>query len=248
MRNLICGFIFVVLLGSSGAPAQTEQNAEAQTLLERLDHTMFPTTYEMGLSMTTHRPGQDDLYYKFDVVGSGVDKSLMTMTDPARERGKQILMNGDNLWLYIPDVSRPVKLTKRDRFMGSTFSNDDVMSSTLADKYNAAILSRQIVSGHDYVTLDLEAKSRDVSYAKLVAVVDSASAIPDTITYYGLAGEPIKYMVTGDVRHLAGRLRPTLMTMYDNLEKGAYTSVNVLSLEAKKNVPESMFDPTRLGK
>jgi outer membrane lipoprotein-sorting protein len=242
------GLIAVVLLSASMAFAQTEQNSEAQTLLERLDHTMFPTTYEMTLTMTTHRPGQDDLYYKFDVIGSGVDKSLMTMTDPARERGKQILMNGDNLWLYIPDVSRPVKLTKRDRFMGSTFSNDDVMSSTLADKYNASILSRRMDNGHEYATLDLEAKSRDVSYAKLVAVVDSATAIPDTITYYGLAGEPIKYMVTGEVKHLAGRMRPTLMTMYDNLEQGAYTAVNVLSLEAKKDIPESMFDPTRLGK
>jgi len=244
-------FLSVSLLGIallSAATAQETQDAEAQALLERLDNARFPDAYEMTISMLTHRPGRDDLSYEYDILGIGADKSLMTVTAPARERDQQILLNGENLWLFVPDVSRPVKLTRKQSFMGSTFSNEDVMNSTLADDYSAGVILRELRGGKPYFKIELNARNRGVAYAKMTAGIDSLSAIPDTIVYYGLSGKALKQEVVQETKQLAGRERPSKMTMYDFLEEGAWTEVRINTLNMREAIPESMFDPTRMGK
>ena len=232
----------------SDAVGQEAEDSEAQKLLERLDEARFPNAYGMTMTMMTTRPGRDDLTYEYDIIGIGTDKSLMTVTAPARERDQQILLNGDNLYLFVPDVSRPVKLTRKQSFMGSTFSNEDVMNSTLADDYTAKVLNREIRNGKPYYKVELNAKNRSVAYAKMTAGIDSITAIPDTIVYYGLSGKALKEMVSTDNKMLAGKLRPSRMVMYDFLEEGAWTEVVITSLNKKDNIPESVFNPTRMGK
>ncbi len=228
--------------------AQQPADSVAQALLQRLDDARFPGAYEMSMKMETNRPGRDVLDYTYDIVGVGEDKSLMTVTDPPRERDKQVLLNGDNLWFFVPDVSRPVKLTRKASFMGSVFSNEDVMNSTLADDYVARVMDRQVINGRVHFHVELTAKSRSVAYAKMEAGLDSVSAIPDTITFYGLTGKALKQEVVNKTARFAGRERPAVMTMYDFLEEGAYTRVEILSLNERDAIPESTFDPTRLGK
>lgn len=245
MRVLLLFCIFALFLPSLASGAE---DPVAQSLLERMDSTLFPQTYEMTLSMVTHKPGLDDLSYLYEIIGQGEDRSLMTVTQPARERGKKILLSRQNLWLYVPDVSRPIRLTRKQSFMGSTFSNEDIMNSTLADDYSAEILSREVRAGQIYFRALLTAKRRDVAYAKMEVGLDSAACIPDTIIYFGLSGRALKRLIFGDLRMLAGRLRPARMKMEDFLQEGAYTEVEIQRLEERQEVPESLFDPTQLGK
>ncbi len=240
--SIICIFLITKSVG------QESEDTEAQALLERLDDARFPESYEMTMSMLTTRPGRDNLTYEYDIIGVGADRSLMSVTAPARERDQQILLNGDNLYLFVPDVSRPVKLTRKQSFMGSTFSNEDVMNSTLADDYTAKVLFREIRDGKPYYKVELNAKNRGVAYAKMTAGIDSITAIPDTIVYFGLSGKALKEMVSFDNKMLAGKLRPSRMTMYDFLEEGAWTEVVINTLDIKEDIPESMFNPTRMGK
>lgn len=245
MKSLV---IFLILVLSHMCSGQEAADSVAQALLQRLDDARFPGAYEMSMKMETHRPGRDPLYYSYDIVGIGEDKSLMTVTDPPRERDKQVLLNDENLWFFVPDVSRPVKLTRKASFMGSVFSNEDVMNSTLADDYLARILARTERGGKIHFRVELTAKTRSVAYAKMECGIDSASAIPDTITFYGLTGKALKQEVVNQTGFLAGRERPTIMTMHDFLEEGAFTRVEILTLKEREDVPESTFDPTRLGK
>ncbi|MCB9368975.1 MAG: outer membrane lipoprotein-sorting protein [Calditrichaeota bacterium] len=239
--------VLTVFLCANIIHAQQASDSVGQALLQRLDDARFPGAYEMTVQMETSRPGRDLLDYTYDIIGIGSDKSLMTVTDPPSERDKQILLNGDNLYLYVPDVSRPVKLTRNASFMGSVFSNEDVMNSTLADDYWANIQSRDIRDGKVYFKVELTAKRRNVAYAKMECGLDSATAIPDTITYFGLTGKALKQEVVNESAQLAGRLRPSVMTMHDFLEEGAFTKVTVSTLEERKDIPESTFDPTRMG-
>lgn len=251
MKMQIHRYLFVAVLALSIVShvfAQEPADPVAQALLQRLDDARFPGAYEMSLKMKTVRPGRDALDYAYNIIGVGEDKSLMTVTDPPRERDKQILLNEDNLWFFVPDVSRPVKLTRKASFMGSVFSNEDVMNSTLADDYTARVMSRSENSGRVHFHVELTAKTRSVAYAKMECGIDSASAIPDTITFFGLTGKALKQEIVDETGFFAGRQRPSKMTMYDSLEAGAYTQVEILSLDQRDAIPESTFDPTRLGK
>ena len=247
-RSEIVRTFVLLLVMATSAFAQAPADSVAQALLQRFDDARFPGAFEKSMKMETNRPGRDPLNYSYDIIGVGEDKSLMTVTDPPRERDKQVLLNGDNLWFFVPDVSRPVKLTRKASFMGSVFSNEDVMNSTLADDYVARVMDRQVINGRVHFHVELTAKSRSVAYAKMEAGLDSVSAIPDTITFYGLTGKALKQEVVNKTAHFAGRERPSVMTMYDFLEEGAYTKVEIMSLSERDAVLESTFDPTRLGK
>lgn len=93
----------------------------AENLLKTVDRSMYPEIYKSVVIMTTVRAGREPLSNTFEVFSRGADKSLMKITAPARDKGKKILLNGDNLWMFMPDISRPIRLSAKENFMGSTF-------------------------------------------------------------------------------------------------------------------------------
>ena len=69
----------------------------------------------------------------------------------------------------------------------------------------------------------------------------------------GAFGSYVRVRASGEHRehHARGmvcRLRSRRTVGDDFLEEGAYTKVEILSLSERDAVPESTFDPTRLGK
>jgi outer membrane lipoprotein-sorting protein len=176
--------------------------------------------------------------------GKGNNQALLEITEPAREKGKKILLTKDNLWMYIPSVSRPVRLSRKQSFMGSAFSNEDLMNSTMADDYDPEILDKK---GELYL-LSMKGKRRDVAYAKIEMWIHGKTKIPTEATYYGLSGKAIKKMEFSEIKELAGRMRPSRMLMIDLLEEGASTEVLMKTLVKLKTVPDYMFDQTQLGR
>ncbi|MBN1594362.1 outer membrane lipoprotein-sorting protein [candidate division FCPU426 bacterium] len=262
---LLCCFWFVINMASAeemklkeepGTPQATAaaqagtvqkvkySRALAQELLAASDDSMYPEYFKSTFTMVTHRKNKKDLTYSYLMYGKGSNQALMEITEPAREKGKKILLNKDNLWMYIPSVSRPIRLSRKQSFMGSAFSNEDLMNSTMADDYDPEILDKK----GDLYLLGLKAKRRDVAYARIEMWIYEKTKIPTEATYYGLSGKAIKKMEFTEVKELADKLRPSKMLMIDLLEEGASTEVLMDTLVALKSVPDYMFDQTQLGR
>lgn len=218
--------------------------ALAQELLEASDDSMYPEYFKSTFTMLTHRRNKKDLKYTYLMHGKGSNTALMEITEPAREKGKKILLTKDNLWMYIPAVSRPIRLSRKQSFMGSAFSNEDLMNSTMADDYDPEIIDKK---GELYL-LSMKGKRRDVAYAKIEMWIHGKTKIPTAATYYGLSGKAIKKMEFSEITKLAGKMRPAKMLMIDLLEAGASTEVLMKTLLKLKTVPDYMFDQTQLGR
>jgi len=218
--------------------------ALAQELLKASDDNMYPKYFKSTFSMVTHRKNKRDLNYTYLMHGKGSNTALMEITAPAREKGKKILLTKDNLWMYIPAVSRPIRLSRKQSFMGSAFSNEDLMNSTMADDYDPVIIDKK---GELYL-LSMTGKRRDVAYAKINMWINGKTKIATEATYYGLSGKAIKKMEFSEVTKLAGKMRPAKMLMIDLLEEGATTEVLMKTLTKLKTVPDYMFDQTQLGR
>ncbi|HDQ26029.1 MAG TPA: outer membrane lipoprotein-sorting protein, partial [bacterium] len=148
------------------------------------------------------------------------------------------------LWMYMPNISRPIRLTKSRSFMGSTFSNEDISDTSWENNYDAEITKVR----KDSVLLVLAAKRRDVSYARIEMWVNEEKRFPVEAHYYGLSGRQVRKMSFSNVKEMAGRLRPLDMKMEDMLEEGAYTEVKLISMEELKEVPDYYFDQTQMGR
>lgn len=218
--------------------------ALAEELLKSSDDSMYPTYFKSTFTMITHRNNKKDLSYSYLMHGKGSNTALMEITDPAREKGKKILLTKDNLWMYIPAVSRPIRLSRKQSFMGSAFSNEDLMNSTMADDYDPEIIDQK----GDLYLLSMKGKRRDVAYAKIEMWINGKTKIPTEATYFGLSGKAIKKMEFSEVTQLANKMRPSKMVMIDLLEEGATTEVKMLTLVKLNSVPDYMFDQTQLGR
>jgi outer membrane lipoprotein-sorting protein len=218
--------------------------AYAEDLLKTVDKSLYPAVYKSVITMTTVRAGRNPLSNTFEVLSKGADKSLMKITAPARDTGKKILKNGDNLWMFMPDISRPIRLSANQSFMGSTFSNEDLASSGWEDNYTAEITKQK----DTLILLTLKAKKNDVAYARIDMWLDDTTKIPTEMTYYGLSGKAIKKMYMSNIQKIAGIMRPIDMKMDDLIEEGSYTQVKLESMEALESLPEYTFDPTQMGR
>jgi outer membrane lipoprotein-sorting protein len=216
----------------------------AENLLRTVDKSLYPEVYKSVITMTTVRAGRKPLANTFEVLSKGTDKSLMKITSPERDKGKKILKNGDNLWMYMPDISRPIRLSSKQSFMGSTFSNEDLASSGWEDNYSAEITGQN----GTLILLTLSSKKKDVAYARIDMWLDDATKIPTEMTYYGLSGKAIKKMHMSNVQKIAGILRPIEMKMDDLIEDGSYTQVKLDSMEALESLPGYTFDATQMGR
>lgn len=217
---------------------------QAVELLKATDDSMFPQIFKSVMTMTNYKPGRKPQAFTYLILSKGSTKALMQITAPARDKGKKILLTDNNLWMYVPSVSRPIRMSKKDSFMGSSMSNEDMMNSTLSDDYDPEIIEEK---GNQWL-LQLKAKRPDVAYAKIEYWMDKDLRTPTEGTYYGLSGKAIKKMYFSNIKEIAGLKRPTVMKMEDLLEKGSYTVMEFVSLEELQSLPDYTFDASQMGR
>ena len=63
-----------------------------------------------------------------------------------REKGRHLLMLGDDMWVFLPDTSRPIRITPLERLSGQA-SNGDVARTHYALDYDATYLRGETVDG-----------------------------------------------------------------------------------------------------
>lgn len=250
MRKIV---VVLAVIAAAAGILHTEGKAQlpekytkeyAQSLLSNVDESMYPQIFKSEMTMETIRPGRPVVKYTYIIYSKGSDNALMEIVFPKRDAGKKILLKGENLWMYMPNVSRPIRLTRSQSFMSSTFSNEDMTNTTWADDYDAEITE---VKG-SRIKMVMTAKRRDVAYAKIEMWVDDEKKIPVEAVYYGLSGKAIKRMTFSNVKEMAGRLRPVDLRMEDLLEEGAYTDVKMGYIKELQSLPEHYFDQTQMGR
>src|SRR5512137_3171613 len=88
--------------------------------------------------------------------------TLMEFTAPAREKGKRVLMVGTNMWMSVPGVSRPVRVSGKESFMGTSFSNNDLMDYAKGNDYTSTLVDSTDTS----YTVEMRSASKTVSYPR----------------------------------------------------------------------------------
>jgi hypothetical protein len=68
---------------------------------------------------------------KVKVLGS---KSLVEFMSPKREKGRALLKDDSNLWLYIPGTRKTIRVAAAQRLLGET-SNGDVLGTSFSQDY-----------------------------------------------------------------------------------------------------------------
>ncbi len=233
MKRLeMLGALLLMTLFASGALfAQTGND-----ILKRIDNKLWPTDYEAYRYLVDQYPDGSKKEYTVYTVKKGEDKVAMAFLAPASEAGRSLLRVGENWWMYLPNVGRPIRITSLQSVTGSIFNNSDIMQVDYADEYNVAGV-QTTDSGY---LLDLKAKDSSVAYdsLKMWATKDD---IVTKIECYAASGMLIKTLDFLQIKDFgSGIVRPSVIQTTSPFYKGYVSFMIFISMKPRR-LPDEVF-------
>ena len=249
-KRLTCCLLTAILMLFSTLPIKSIASTDAelaQEILEKSDQIRFPReSFQVDVTINTKAPGQPDDMRKYRVLSKGNENSVVMTTEPASERGQILLMKGRDLWVFMPSVSQPVRLSLSQRLTGQV-ANGDLARANFTGDYNATILRTDTVDAQDYYVLELTGVDRNVTYHKVLLWVQQSNFWPYRAEFYSLSGRLLKTARYESFKPLLGKQRPTRLVMEDALRKGE-ESVLTYSEMKLRDLPDKIFTKDYLKK
>jgi outer membrane lipoprotein-sorting protein len=234
MMRAIVGLLLGLLLGLLGGAAAAVDGAE---LLRRIDRNMEPETYENYRKLVNIEPSGAKKEYVLYTVKKGRERMVALFLDPPSERDRATLRLGENMWLYIPNVGKPIRITSLQSVIGGVFNNADILQLDFSEEYTVAGIEEK----PDSYSLDLKAKTGAVAYDRLKMQVDRKLLLPTTIEAYAASGLLIKTLRYSEIKDFGdGIRRPAVLETDSPLFKG-YKSTMVWAKLRKRTLPDEVF-------
>jgi len=231
MKRACLALLFTLILG---APALALDGNE---ILKKVDANLQPESFESYRKLINIEPSGAKREFLLYTLKKGQDKIISLFLSPASEKGRATLRLGDNMWLYIPDVGRAIRITSLQSVVGGVFNNADIMRLDYGAEYDVGGLEEK---GDEYV-LDLKAKSGAVAYDRLKIWVDKKIVVPTKIECYAATGLLIKTLYFKEMKPFDdGVLRPSVIETDSPLYKG-YQSIMVYARIKKRVVADEIF-------
>jgi outer membrane lipoprotein-sorting protein len=231
--------LFVILF--SATPARS---LDGGAILKQVDKNLQPESFESYRKLINIEPSGAKREFLLYTLKKGNDKIISLFLSPASEKGRATLRLSDNMWLYIPNVGKPVRITSLQSVVGGVFNNADIMRLD----YNVEYDVQNIADEKTEHVLDLKAKSGTVAYDKLQMWVDKKTVVPTKIECYAATGLLIKTLYFKERKPFDdGVLRPSIIETDSPLYKG-YQSILVYAKVKKRIVPDEVFTLEFLSK
>jgi outer membrane lipoprotein-sorting protein len=217
--------------------AQPALSLDGAAILKQVDKNLQPESFESYRKLINIEPSGAKREYLLWTLKKGQDKIVSLFLSPASEKGRATLRLGDNMWLYIPNVGKPVRITSLQSVVGGVFNNADIMRLD----YNVEYDVQNIEDNKSEYVLDLKAKTGAVAYDKLKMWVDKKTVVPTKIECYAATGLLIKTLYFKERKPFdEGVLRPSVIETDSPLYKG-YQSIMVYAGVKRRIVPDEVF-------
>lgn len=188
---------------------------------------------------------------KLRAWSKGQDYALLRVLEGGpRETGMMTLKREKQLWNYLPQAGRVMKLPSGmmgDSWMGSDFTNDDLVhGSSLEEDYTSKVLGTEKQAQGEAWKIDLQPRpDRPVVWGRVEMLIDRKTCLPVRQVFFDEDGKPARTMEFADFRQVGWRSFPAKMTIVP-AEAGRQTSVVYEKIEFDLEIPEDTFALHRL--
>ncbi len=257
IRILLCAttalsamFVSLPVAAQSASETAAEELAIdplAQEILRNADQIRFPKeSFQVDIGILSKRADQSIESRKYQVLSKGNDKTVVIVTEPAAERGQTMLMSGRELWVFLPNVAQPVRLSLAQRLTGQV-ANGDLARANFSGDYNPRILRTETIDGENHHVLELKAVDRGVTYQRVLYWVKQKNAYPHKAEFYSLSNRLLKTCRYENFQNMAGRIRPTRLVMDDALRAGEQSILEYNEMKLRE-LPDKLFTKEYLKK
>jgi hypothetical protein len=228
--------LLALLAAATPADGQLPEDLPSvDELMDHLDDLYRASSSHAVMTMTVVRErGTREL--TLESWSRGLDETLIVIRQPPRETGTATLLTEEGLWNYAPRADRliriPTGLLSGD-WMGSHFTNDDLVRETSYREDYETTLSWREVEGVGYIVATLTPRpDAPVVYTRVEFLVRPGDWVPLRTDYFD-EGELIRTMRFEEVRVVAGRRIPMRMVLQpaDDPDERTVVEYDVLELD-----------------
>ena len=213
---------------------------DGNKILEQVDRNLNPESYESYKKLINIEPDGSKKEFVLFTVKKGKDKVAAMFISPASEKGRSTLRLEDNMWLYIPNVGKPLRITSLQSVVGGVFNNADILRLDYTSEYN---VERVEDNGSEYL-LHLKAKAKTVAYDKLRMWVNKDNMLPSKIESLTETSMLIKTLHFKQIKDFQGGIvRPSVIETDSPLYKG-YKSVMIFANIKERELKDEVFTLT----
>ena len=214
-------------------------------LLKAADAIMAPDQYEADTRLIHHRGKEETREFAMHLWKKGDHRFRVAFTAPPEDRGSEVLRDGDNMWNYLPNLKRSLKISPKQEFHGGDFNNTDILRVNLANDYLPTLVPS--TDPNEWL-LELRAKDDTVSYDLIKYWLRKKDNLPLREEFYTKSGKLIRKMTISEPKKFGKLIRPTHLVMQNILMPDRQTEMIFDKFSVKDNISDDVFQSTVLGR
>ncbi len=238
--QIIVGILLIGPVFKAGA-----QDLDIEKIVRQADEKFRGTSSIGELTMIIERPSWSrTVSMKNWTLGN--DYSLIYITAPAKEKGQVFLKREQEMWNWVPNIERMIKIPPSmmmQSWMGSDFTNDDlVKESSMADDYRQKLLGEEKIQNYDCYKIELVPHDdAPVVWGKVVMWVSKEELYWLKAEFYDEDGYLVNTEILSDVKQMDDRKMPTRLEMIPADEEGNKTILIFNKIDFNVKIDESFF-------
>lgn len=249
-RNVIWRRRTVLAAGVLLACAARGQPVDARAVLDKVEKLLWGRSVQGEYEMTIATPRwQRTLGLR--VWMDRPRRSFVRIVSPAKEAGIGSLRIGAEMWNYLPNVERIIKIPPSmmlQPWMGSDFTNDDlVKESSILEDYTHRVLEEVQLDGEAVLRIEAIPKPEAaVVWGRIIYWVRRSDTMPLKQEFFSERGELVRVMTFSEIRTVGGRRLPTRWEMRPTAKPGNVTSVVLRDAVFDAPVDDEVFTQRNL--
>ncbi len=238
-------FLFLFFHATCLLARQSGDDQKAQEILAFIDD-LWRSRSSHGVIAMQVKTRNYTRTLEMESWSKGKEKSLVRILSPLKEKGTVSLKSENNLYTYLPNTDRTIRLTSSmmlGSWMGSHFSNDDlVKESRLADDYHARITFEGKRDGQDILEFSLTPKAEaPVVWGKIVIAVRADGYLPLASLYYDEDLVLARTLTFMDIKEMGGRKLPRVLKMVPADKPDEFTEIVYEEIRFDVDLDDSFF-------
>lgn len=219
---------------------------EALEIMKKVDQNMRGKDIylQMTMKISSHH---HERTMKMQSYSKGDKKSFVKILYPPKDRGITFLSLDNQMWQYVPQIERIIKIPPSmmlQNWMGSNITNDDIVKqSSVVDDYEPKIIKKE----GTIVTIELIPKeSAAVVWGKIITNIDTNTYTSNKDIFYDEDNQEVRVFSYKNVKKIGNYYIPTYWKITPSDKKDNFTEIILEEIKYDINISQSYFSKSAL--
>ncbi|MDX9899420.1 MAG: outer membrane lipoprotein-sorting protein [Spirochaetia bacterium] len=192
-------------------------------------------------TIVSQKPGEKDSVTQVRMFRRDTKEQFtMLMVLPEVNKGQGYLREEDNVWFYDPTSRKFSFSSIKENIQNSEAKNSDLTRKSILDDYEIVGSTTGLVGKISVWVIDLKAKTKDVSYERIVLHVRKDKTMLLKQEDYSVSGRLMRTSLYPKYVEIEGRLLPSQMLIIDELNPGERSQMTMAE-QSLSVLPDKVF-------